>query len=46
MTLLAVSNYRTEIVWDTLARDPAIARAMAAVFRSYVYLPIVLRNGS
>ncbi len=45
MTLLAIENYRTELIWDTLLQDPAIARARNAVLEKWrVYLPLLTRN--
>jgi hypothetical protein len=43
MTLLALENYRTGLVWRMLRQDPVIARACAAVLRYPVYLPLLRR---
>jgi hypothetical protein len=44
MTLLAIENYRTGLVWDTMMRDPAITQATRTVFERKVCLPLVM-NG-
>jgi hypothetical protein len=44
MTLLAIENYRTGLVWETMGRDPAVAGAINAVFRRNVYLPLVINT--
>jgi hypothetical protein len=41
MTLLAIENHRTGLVWDTMRREPAIERAIMAVFERKGYLPLV-----
>jgi hypothetical protein len=44
MTLLAIENYRTGLVWETMGRDPAVARAINTVFGKNIYLPLVTNS--
>jgi hypothetical protein len=43
MTLLALENYRTGLIWATLGHEPALVRAIAAVLTHRNYLPVVRR---
>jgi hypothetical protein len=43
MTLLALENYRTGLVWRLLGQDPVITRGRAAVLPYAVYLPLLWR---
>ncbi len=43
-TLLALENYRTGLVWATMGRDPALARAIAAVLTHPKFLPAISRR--
>lgn len=43
MTLVALENYRTGLVWATLRQEPAIAHAIAAVLAQQTYLPLLRR---
>jgi hypothetical protein len=44
MTLLALENYQTGLVWRTMGRDPVVSRGLCAVFECNIYLPIVLKH--
>jgi hypothetical protein len=44
MTLLALENYQTSLVWDTLNRDPVVSQALSTVFKCYVYLPVICKD--
>ena len=40
--LIAIENYRSELVWDTLARNPDIRRAICSIWHCHkIYLPLV-----
>ena len=43
MTLLALENYRTRLIWSKLRREPVVARAIATVLTYRSYLPIILK---
>jgi hypothetical protein len=43
MTLLAIENYRTGLVWNTLGEHQAIRSALISVRLPQTYLPIVVR---
>ena len=45
MVLLAIENYRTELIWKTILREPAVVRARDQVLKARrIYLPILLKN--
>lgn len=43
MTLLAIENYRTGLVWNTLGEHQAIRNALTSVRLSQAYLPVIRR---
>lgn len=45
MTLLAIENYQTGLLWRTAGRDPVLFPKLCTVFQChYDYLPVILKN--
>lgn len=44
MTLLALENYHSGLIWRLMSRDPVISKAICAVFGCTIYLPVILKK--